>query len=345
MTSDGSGMPMMTARDWKRQLARYREPDLMRSCLELLVTGVLFVGLWIATWLSLSVSVLLAMAFGLPAAGCLVRLFIIQHDCGHGSFSGRGRIDDWVGRALGVVTLTPYDVWRQAHAIHHATSGNLTKRGMGDIYTLTVAEYRARPFWRRINYRLYRHPLVMFGVGPAFVFLLQNRVPVGLMRRGIRYWISAMATNVAIAVSASVLIYAVGFGSFLMVHIPITLLAASIGVWLFYVQHQFEETYWADGPTWNQHEAALYGSSHYRLPGVLNWFTGNIGLHHLHHLSSAIPHYRLPEVLRDHPELGEIRRLGLWESLACVSLTLWDEKRQKLVSFRAVDGGRSGALG
>ena len=188
--------------------------------------------------------------------------------------------------------------------MHHATSGNLDRRGIGDIDTLTVREYLARSRWGRLRYRLYRHPLVMFGIGPAYLFLLQHRLPVGLMRGGWRPWLSTMATNLAIAAIVAALIWLVGVRPFLLVHLPIMLLAASIGVWLFYVQHQFEDTVWADGQDWNMHEAALHGSSHYDLPAVLRWFTANIGMHHVHHLCSRIPFYRLPHVLRDHPELA-----------------------------------------
>jgi acyl-lipid omega-6 desaturase (Delta-12 desaturase) len=244
----------------------------------------------------------IGMLLAVPAAGLLVRLFMIQHDCGHGSFF-RGRLaNDWVGRAIGVVTLTPYDYWRRNHARHHASSGNLDHRGSGDIDTLTVSEFAARPRWRRILYRLYRHPIVMFGVGPTYLFILRYRLPIGMMRNGWRPWLSTIGTNIAIAVLVAGMIWLVGLGPFLLVHPPIMVLAASIGVWLFYVQHQFEETSWSRDEAWSLHEAALHGSSHFHLPGVLRWFTANIGVHHIHQLCSRIPCYRLPDVLRDHPQ-------------------------------------------
>jgi acyl-lipid omega-6 desaturase (Delta-12 desaturase) len=221
--------------------------------------------------------------------------------------------------------LTPYDFWRRAHSIHHATSGNLDRRGLGDIDTLTVREYLALPRVRRIAYRLYRHPLVMFGVGPAYLFLLRHRVPAGLMHEGAGLWLSTMATNAAIASVVVGLMWLVGVGPFLM---------ASIGVWLFYVQHQFEDTVWAESRAWNLPDAALHGSSYYDLPPVLRWFTANIGVHHVHHLNSRIPFYRLRQVLRDNPELGAMGRLTLWQSLNCVRLAVWDEERQRLISFR-----------
>ena len=323
-------------RDWLQVLSGYREADLGRSVWEIAVTAVPLALLWVAAWFSLSVSIWLTLGLAVPAAGFLVRLFLIQHDCGHGAFFRRKATNDWVGRVIGVLTLTPYDVWRRTHAVHHATSGHLDKRGVGDIDTLTVEEYLSRSWWGRLRYRLYRHPLVMFVIGPAYVFLLQNRLPFGLMRAGIEYWISAMVTNLAIAGFVCLGIYAMGVGPFLLVHLPMTLLASSIGVWLFYVQHQFEDTFWADAETWKLQDAALYGSSHYDLPPVLRWMTANIGVHHVHHLYSKIPFYKLHRVMRDHPELADIRRLTLRESLGCVSFTLWDQKARRLVSFREV---------
>jgi omega-6 fatty acid desaturase (delta-12 desaturase) len=322
------------ARAWTKVLARYRQPSTVRSLIEIAITVVPLVGLWVLAWVTLDVGYWLALPLAL-AAGCfLIRLFAIQHDCSHGAFFRHRLANDWVGRAASVLTFTPYDAWRRTHATHHASTGNLDRRGLGDVDTLTVGEYRARSFWGRLRYRLYRHPLVMFGLGPAYLFLLQHRLPVGLMRDGWKPWASAMATNVAIALGISLLIWLVGLKAFLLVHLPILLLAASAGVWLFYVQHQFDRTSWANDEEWNLHDAALHGSSHYDLPAFLRWFTANIGVHHVHHLSSRIPYYRLPHVLRDHPELHNIGRLTLLQSFRCVHLVLWDEKRQRLISFR-----------
>lgn len=265
---------------------------------------------------------------------------MIQHDCGHGSFFRQRRVNDWVGRALGVLTLTPYDTWRRAHAIHHAGAGNLQRRGIGDIDTLTVSEYRALSAWGRLRYRLYRNPLVMFGIGPIYLFVLRHRLPLMPERNGRAGWISAMATNVAVAGAATGLIWLLGAGPFLLVQLPITLAAGAAGVWLFYVQHQFAETYWSDERDWSLHEAAFHGSSHYDLPTVLRWFTANIGMHHVHHLSSRIPYYRLPRVLRDHPELQGVSRLTLLQSFGCVRLALWDETSKRLVSFREAQTGK-----
>ena len=327
------------ARTWTQILTRYREPSRARSILELVITVVPLVALWLLMWATLHIGYWLCLLLAVPAAGFLVRLFMIQHDCGHGAFFRHRLTNDWVGRIIGVLTLTPYDLWRRTHAVHHATAGNLDRRGMGDVDTLTVREYLGRSWWGRLQYRLYRHPIVLFGLGPAYLFLLQQRLPVGLMRSGWKPWASTMATNAAIAAVCATMMWFVGVGPFLMIHLPITLLGASIGVWLFYVQHQFEDTLWAREPGWNLHEAALHGSSHYQLPGVLRWFTANIGVHHVHHLCSRIPYYRLPRVLRDHPEIAEVGRLTLMQSFRCVHLVLWDETRRRLVAFRDVRAG------
>jgi omega-6 fatty acid desaturase (delta-12 desaturase) len=205
---------------------------------------------------------------------------------------------------------------------------------MGDIATLTVSEYLARSPWQRFAYRAYRHPLVMFGLGPSYLFLVQHRFPVGVTLTSWRSWLSPMGTNAAIALCMVAAMWLVGVRPFLLVHLPIILLAASIGVWLFYVQHQFEDTFWAKANSWTLHEAALYGSSHYDLPPVMRWFTANIGVHHVHHLCSRIPYYQLSRVLHDHPELKDVGRITLLQSISCVRLVLWDESRRRMISFR-----------
>jgi omega-6 fatty acid desaturase (delta-12 desaturase) len=231
--------------------------------------------------------------------------------------------------------LTPYDQWRLTHAGHHAGVGNLGRRGIGDIRTLTVGEYSVKSRWRRFGYRIYRSPFVLFVLGPAFLFLLQNRIPL-TVREGWRPWFSPMATNAAILAASLILIEAMGLWVFVAVQLPVALIAATAGVWLFYVQHQFEETSWDRDADWSHPAASLHGSSFYDLPQPLRWFSANIGIHHVHHLSSRIPFYRLPEVLRAHPELSTIGRLTLATSLRCVRLVLWDEEQRRLVSFRQV---------
>lgn len=319
---------------WLRKLQAYRQSSARRSMIELVITAFPFAIAWSAMLLALKLEQFwLYGLLVLPAAGLLVRLFMIQHDCGHGSFFRSRHWNDWTGRIIGVLTLTPYDYWKASHAIHHASSGNLDHRGIGDIDTLTVREFLDLSRWGRARYRLYRHPLVMFGLGPIYIFALRSRLPYGALRRGWSPWVSTMATNLGIGVLGALLAWAAGFWPFIIIHLPIVFLGAAAGVWLFYVQHQFDGANWARDDSWSFHEAALHGSSHYDLPRVLRWFTANIGMHHVHHLCSRIPYYRLPEVLRDHPDLADIGRLTLWQSFKCVRLTLWDEEQGRLVAF------------
>ena len=335
MPANESRTAPAAANDLRRKLRIYHEPNAARSALEIAVTVTLFASAWALAVIGLKTGhYWLYGVLLIPAAGLLVRLFMIQHDCGHGAFFSSRAANDWVGRTIGVLTLTAYDHWRRSHAIHHATSGNLDHRGVGDIDTLTVDEYRARSRWGRIRYRLYRNPLIMFGIGPTYVFLLQGRLPVGFMRKGLAPWSSTMATNAAIVGVSLALIWLVGLVPFLLVQLPIVALGASAGVWLFFVQHQFEQTHWSESQDWNSLEAALHGSSYYDLPGVLRWLTANIGVHHVHHLCAKIPYYRLSEVLADFPELKEIGRLTIRQSLKCVPLALWDEKSRRLITFR-----------
>lgn len=322
------------AKDWVKILAQYREPSTFRSIFELVVTLGPFALLWALAWMAMDISYWLALGIAMLNGIFLVRIFVIQHDCGHASYFANRKAQDWVGRCLGVLTLTPYDVWRRTHSIHHSYHGNLEQRGIGDVMTLTVEEYRARSPMGRFLYRLYRNPLVLFVLGPSFIFILQNRVPLGLMTAGWRYWISAMGTNAVIAIIVGIMIWLGGWMPLVLIYLPTTVIAGTIGVWLFYVQHQFEETHWSKSPEWQLHEAALEGSSHYVLPQPLRWLTANIGIHHVHHLYSRIPFYRLSEVLKDNKELAEAQRLTIRESLKSVNMHLWDEKLQKLLSFR-----------
>jgi omega-6 fatty acid desaturase (delta-12 desaturase) len=320
---------------WGKILAPYGVPDPKRGVFELLFTAVPFLLLWALMLYGLeSFGYWACLPLALPAAGFLVRLFMIQHDCGHGSFFAGRRANDPIGRIIGVLTLTPYDYWRRTHAVHHATTGNLDRRGTGDVRLLTVAEYRALPRWRRIAYRLARNPLVLLGLGPLYLFVLKYRLPVGLMREGTGVWISAMSTNLAIAGIVVGMWALVDIRDLVLVQLPITLLAGSAGIWLFYVQHQFEDTYWARQPEWSFHAGALQGATHYDLPGLLRWFTANIGIHHVHHLASRIPSYRLREALAGQPELCDVGRLTLRQSLRCFRLALWNEETGKLVAFR-----------
>lgn len=321
-------------RQLMRDLQAFRDPRPVRSGWELVITLIPFVGLFALIAMALEAGYFLALA-ATPLAGLfLLRLFIIQHDCGHGAFLRRRASNDWIGRALGVFTLTPYDCWRHSHALHHAATGNLDARGFGDVDTLTVQEYRDRTRLGRLAYRLYRHPVVLLGIGPAYLFLLRHRLPIGLMTSGWVYWISALATNLVTALVLALPLYLFGFGVTALVFFPVLLSAASMGVWLFYVQHQFPDAHWDHAKDWSFHDAALRGSSHLDLPRVLGWFTGYIGIHHVHHLASRIPFYRLPEVLEQHPGLRDLNRFTALQACGTLRLALWDEDRRKMVSFR-----------
>ena len=318
---------------WDARLAPFRRPSTARSVWQLVSTALLLAGAWTLMYFSLGVGYWLTLLLAVPAAFFLVRLFIVQHDCGHGSFFRSPRVADIVGSALGVLTLTPYHYWKKAHAVHHATSGNLVHRGFGDIDTLTVDEYLALSPWGRSKYRLSRHPVMLFGVGVVLHFFVRHRLPTIVPRTWTRARWSIFWTDVGLAGFIVGMGLLVGFRQFLLVHVPLMTLSCSMGVWLFYVQHQFEPTYWEHDEQWAYNDAALVGSSYYRLPRLLQWATGNIGLHHVHHLSARIPNYRLQEALESIPELRKVTTLTLRESLRCVRLALWDERERKLVRF------------
>jgi len=327
-------------RPWRKILAAYQRPSALRSILEIILSAAPLALIWAGAWTAVVFGLWwLALLLVVPAAAFLVRLFMVQHDCSHHAFFENAAANDWIGRIIGVFTLTPYDHWRRTHAIHHATSGNLDRRGVGEVSVLTVAEYVALPPWRRLAYRLYRHPLVLFVFGPAYLFLAHQRLPFGFMNKGWRPWLGVMSTNAAIAILIGGVLWFGGWRGLLLIHLPTMLIAGSIGVWLFYVQHQFENTYWARQEGWGSTEAALRGSSHYDLPGVLHWITANIGIHHVHHVASRIPFYRLQTVLHDYPELKKTSRLSIANSIGCVRLSLWDEASHKLISFRQFNLG------
>lgn len=328
------------ARSLAARLRAFARPDRKRSITQLVITAAVFAALWLAMWLAVEHAYWLTLLLSIPAAAFMVRLFVIQHDCGHGAFFQSVRANNLVGRFLGIITLTPYDYWRRAHASHHATSGDLDRRGIGDINTLTVAEYRDLGRWRRFAYRFYRHPLVLFGLGPTYLFVLKHRLPLDLPLARKEMWLSVLATNLAIAGAMTALTLAIGPIGLLKIQGPVILLASSLGVWMFFVQHQFEQAHWRRGADWNVQVAALQGSSHYVLPRVLRWLTASIGLHHVHHLCSRVPNYRLQDCVDDIPELAQARRLTLWQSVGCARLALWDEERGRMVRFRDLPKGR-----
>jgi omega-6 fatty acid desaturase (delta-12 desaturase) len=266
-------------------------------------------------------------------AGFLLRTYIVFHDCTHGSFMPTKRGNHILGAMVGVLVFTPFQTWRHSHAVHHATAGDLDRRGVGDVHTLTVAEYRARRWRGRVGYRLFRNPLVMFGVGPLYALILQPRFVSRNARPRIRR--SVIATNIALLALVGGLCLLVGWREYLLVQMPTTALAASTGVWLFYVQHQFEDTYWDNAEHWSYADAALRGSSHLKLPKVLQFFTANIGLHHVHHLSARIPNYNLQRTHDANPIFHDVPTLSMWDGLRAVRFKLWDEDRGRLVTFAA----------
>jgi omega-6 fatty acid desaturase (delta-12 desaturase) len=322
---------------WRVVLAPYARADLRRSLVDIVTSVVPYLGLLAGMYFLLDVSVWLVLAVSVLAAGFLVRTYILFHDCAHGSFLPWSKANEWLGAACGLLVFTPFQRWRHQHAVHHASSGDLDRRGVGDLLTLTVAEYLALPWRRRLGYRLFRNPIVMFGLGPIWAMILQPRFVSRSERPRIRR--SVWRTNVVLGAVIGPLCWLLGWERFLLVEAPSALLAGAIGVWLFYVQHQFEDAYWQSSESWSYDEAALRGSSYLRLPRVLQFFTGNIGLHHVHHLSTRIPNYNLRRVHDAHPEFAQVPTLSLYDGIRCLKLKLWDQQSGRLVTFRNARAG------
>jgi acyl-lipid omega-6 desaturase (Delta-12 desaturase) len=316
---------------WHETLAAFAQPCLRRSSFDVAVSVIPYFALSVAMYLTLHSSPLLTAALVIPTAGFLVRVFVVFHDCAHGSMFPSKRANAAVGTALGLLVLSPYRRWRHDHAVHHATSGDLDRRGVGDIVTLTVAEYRARTWRGRLAYRLIRHPLVMFGLGPVFAMIVGPRIVARGARPRMRN--SVLGTDAALLVLIGGLCWLMGWQSFLLVWAPPALLAGSVGIWLFYVQHQFEDAYWQSASSWSYADAALRGSSYLKLPKLLQFFTGNIGLHHVHHLNARIPNYNLQRAHDASPIFSEVPTLSLLDGLRAVRLKLWDEEAGRLVTF------------
>ena len=316
---------------WREDLAPYAQPDLRRSILDLLTSVVPYLALSYVMYLALGVSYVLVLALAIPTSGFLVRTFIIFHDCTHGSFLPSRRANAWLGVVLGLMVYSPFLRWRHDHAIHHATSGDLDRRGGGDIRTLTVAEYNALPPRKQLAYRIFRHPLVMFGVGPIVALLIGPRIVARDARPRMRR--SVIGTNIALALLVAGFCWLMGPINFLIVQAPTIMLAGSAGIWLFYVQHQFEDAYWEATEGWSYADAALRGSSYLKLPKVLQFFSGNIGLHHVHHLNARIPNYNLQRAHDENPIFHDVPTLTLGDGLRAVRLKLWDEERAGMVSF------------
>ena len=330
----GAREPFTPERAFRREdLARYARPNLGRSLLELVTSVLPYLALSYAMYLALDVSYLLVLAIAIPASGFLVRTFILFHDCSHGSLFGSKRANAWLGTVLGLFVYSPFVRWRHDHAVHHATSGDLERRGGGDVRTLTVTEYNALPPRSQLAYRLFRHPLIMFGIGPIVALLIGPRMVSRDARPRMRR--SVIGTNIALALLTAALCWAIGPLKFLLIQGPTVMLAGSAGIWLFYVQHQFEDAYWQSSDDWNYADAALRGSSYLKLPAVLQFFSGNIGLHHVHHLNSRIPNYNLQRAHDENPVFQDVPTLTLREGMRTTRLKLWDEDAGRMVDFAA----------
>ncbi|HET7376721.1 MAG TPA: fatty acid desaturase [Anaerolineae bacterium] len=318
---------------WQKAIAPYARPSLRASLIQIATSLIPYLVLWGAMIWAYNVSPLLTLGLTVLAAGSLVRIFIIVHDCGHESFFKSQRLNDIVGSILGTLVFTPYYEWRHAHAIHHATAGNLNRRGVGDVFMLTVKEYNGKSFWGRLGYRLYRNPFIMFGIGPLFMFMIVHRFPSRNSRPRERN--SVWLTNLAILGYSTAMSLLIGFERYAVLMVLTMGIAGVAGVWMFYVQHQFEGTYWEPQAEWSYVEAALRGSSYYKLPKILQWFTGNIGLHHIHHLSPRIPNYNLQACHDSNPPLQDVPTITLWPSFKSMAFKLWDEDNHRLVGFSA----------
>jgi len=322
---------------WRPVVAKYARPDLWRSIWQVVNTLIPYAALFYLSMRSLEVSFWLTLPLSILTAGFMVRVFIIFHDCGHGSFFKSRHANKWLGRLTGFLVFTPYQRWTHDHAIHHATAGNLDKRGKGDVYTMTVQEYLQAPWWKRFGYRVMRQPVFMFLFGSLIVFVITQRIPP---KKGKREITSVWMTNLALAVWVTLMSFLFGWKAYLIVQLLVIFFGASVGIWLFYVQHNFEDAYWERHDKWDFLKAGLQGSSFYKLPAVLNWFTGNIGFHHIHHLSPKIPNYKLPKAFKEN-SIFHVKPITLWSSFKSLTLRLYDEKTRKLVGWSVLKRYRS----
>ena len=335
---DYRGTKDVAQQSWKQAVALRQKPSLRASTWQIVNTLVPYFALWGLMIWTFGLSYWITLGLALLAAGFLARIFIIFHDCAHGSFLASRRANRIFEFLFGVLTFTPYSQWRHKHALHHATSADLDRRGSGDIWTMTVDEYVAASRWRRLSYRVVRNPVVLFVIAPMYLFLIHHRFPspkVGKRERRGVHW-----TNAALLALVLVMSLSIGIKTYLLIQLPVMMFAGTAGVWLFYVQHQFSGTYWERRPDWDFVDAALRGSSYYKLPKVLQWFSGNIGFHHIHHLSPAIPNYRLEKCHRENPLFDRVKPVTLRSSMSSLSCRLWDERQYKLVGFGTIARSR-----
>ncbi|MBM7630929.1 fatty acid desaturase [Geomicrobium sediminis] len=316
----------------KQSVAPYATSNTKVGIFQLVNTLLPFLFVWFLAYQSLSISIWLSLVFSIIAAGFVVRIFIIFHDCTHASFFKNRTWNRIVGNVCGVLTHFPFEKWKHSHAIHHATSGNLDKRGVGDIWVMTIDEYKEASKFERLKYRLYRNPLILFGLGPLYLFLVDNRINKQGAKRKEKY--NTYLTNVCIVFVYGVMISLIGWQAFLLVQLPIMYLSGVAGIWLFYVQHQFEDSYYENDDEWDFVKAAVDGSSYYKLPKVIQWMTGNIGYHHVHHLSPKVPNYHLEKTHDNIPPLQTATTITLKKSLESIRFRLYDEKNQTFVTFK-----------
>jgi omega-6 fatty acid desaturase (delta-12 desaturase) len=317
---------------WVKVVMKYNFPSIFKSWWQVINSLVPYILLWFLMVYSIRISYWLTLLLSIFASGFLVRIFIIFHDCGHGSFFKSDRLNKVVGIPLGLLSFTPYHHWHHDHKEHHATVGNLDKRGVGDVQTLTVTEYQRLSKWKKLGYRIYRNPIFLIFIAPLLLFLIQYRLPKPYMKW--RDQIYLHFTSLAIGFGVLIMIWILGWKTYLLIQLPITYISSVHGVWLFYVQHQYESVKWERKEKWDYKTIALQGSSYFKLPIILQWFTGNIGFHHIHHLSPKIPNYKLAKCHKENAIFSDIKPITFFSSLKSLGLRLWDEKRQRLVSFK-----------
>jgi omega-6 fatty acid desaturase (delta-12 desaturase) len=319
---------------WRKEISPYESPLIKQSVWQLTNTLVPFFALWYVAYLSLSISFWLTLVVAVPAGGFLIRIFIIFHDCCHKSFFKNKTANAVIGTLTGVLTCCPYFQWRYSHSVHHATNGNLNKRGTGDIWTLTLEEYVSLSFFQRLKYRIYRNPIILLAIGPTYTFLIDYRF--NRKRSGIKERMHTYMTNLLIAGIVVLCCLTIGWQAFLLVQLPIFLISGAVGIWLFYIQHVFEESYFENENEWDYVNAAMKGSSFYKLPKILRWFTGNIGFHHIHHLSPRVPNYHLQKAHDNNPLLHNVSTITLWSSFQSLRYRVWDEKNKKFIGFKDI---------
>ncbi|WP_079528970.1 fatty acid desaturase [Halobacillus hunanensis] len=327
-------MSMQKQKELKKNVASFAKPDTIAGVRQLINTLLPFFLLWFLAYQSLAVSLWLAIPIAMIAGVFVIRIFIIFHDCTHQSFFKNKKANRVIGTITGILTLFPFEKWKRDHSIHHATSSNLDKRGTGDVWVMTVDEYVAATFWGRLAYRLYRNPIVMFGLGPIYLFLISNRFNRKGAKRKER--LNTYVTNASVAILYSLLIWAIGWQAFLIIQVPILYVSGTLGIWLFYVQHQFEDSYFEEEDQWDFVKAAVDGSSYYKLPKILQWVSGSIGFHHVHHLSPRVPNYKLEEAHDATPPLQKATTITLLSSLKSIRFRLYDTNNKTFISFKEV---------